>query len=112
MLLFSRFIGRSQTRDGTGKHESWSSKWLRTSLLDDGSPAYDSEDGIFEFYTTSVYWAAMTSLTIGYGDLVPNTALEKLYTIFVSIISVLLTASIFGQMTTLVEMIDQRQPLS
>jgi len=32
----------------------------------------------------SIYWACITSLTIGYGDFSPSTTVGKLFTIFIS----------------------------
>lgn len=38
-------------------------------------------------YLTSFYWACITTLTIGYGDIIPNTNIEKLFVIFVALCS-------------------------
>ncbi|CAD8060336.1 unnamed protein product [Paramecium sonneborni] len=43
-------------------------------------------------YITSFYWACITTLTIGYGDITPVTQIEKLFVIFVT----LLSSIIFG----------------
>ena len=51
------------------------------------------------FYVISLYWAMATALTIGYGDLTPNTPAEKMFVSLVMLLSSVLYASIFGQVT-------------
>lgn len=43
-------------------------------------------------YITSIYWSFVTTLTIGYGDLVPSTNLEKIFVIII----ILFMCGIFG----------------
>jgi hypothetical protein len=45
-----------------------------------------------ERYVTSLYWAITTMITVGYGDVVPLTVPEKLYTIF----CMLIACGVFG----------------
>ena len=59
------------------------------------------------FYVISLYWAMATALTIGYGDLTPNTPTEQIVVTVVMLLSSVLYASIFGQVTTLVDSLDQ-----
>ncbi|CAD8060203.1 unnamed protein product [Paramecium primaurelia] len=51
-----------------------------------------SDDNWQNRYITSFYWACITTLTIGYGDIIPVTKYEKIFVIFVT----LLSSIIFG----------------
>ncbi len=39
-----------------------------------------------EAYTTSLYYAVVTMITLGYGDLVPRTTNERIYVIVIALI--------------------------
>ena len=50
------------------------------------------DDSIGEKYLDSVYFSFITMTTIGYGDFYPQTALEKIFVILISLIA----CGIFG----------------
>jgi hypothetical protein len=37
-------------------------------------------------YIVSLYWSVITTLTVGYGDIVPQTALERVFVIIVALV--------------------------
>ena len=67
-------------------------------------------------YVKALFWAMATSLTLGEADLQPTTTFERLYCIVMMLFSSVLYASIFGQVTALVDslrgssLIDGRDP--
>jgi hypothetical protein len=46
-----------------------------------------TDHSLFDIYITSLYWAFTTMSTVGYGDVVPFTASEKIYAIFAMIMA-------------------------
>ena len=99
------FIGRIQDAEAV---DASTRPWVRPWVLD---PSLETGGGAdtFPMWVVCFYWAMSTSLTIGYGDLTPNTTVEKLFVSLMMLTSSVFYACIFGQVTTLVDSLDQIQ---
>ncbi|XP_042417214.1 potassium channel KAT4-like [Zingiber officinale] len=68
-----------------------------------GSTVPDFEDrSIWLGYTYSMYWSITTLSTVGYGDLHAWNTGEKIFTIFLMLFNIGLTAYLIGNMTNLI----------
>lgn len=92
-LLFY-YVGTHQSLDGE-RGEVYTISWVEKARL--------SEADIFARYITALYWAMTTMVTVGYGDISANTPYERLLNIPVMIMSTLLYAAIFGNVSYAVE---------
>ena len=64
---------------------------------------------LFHKYLRSVYWAVITQVTTGFGDIVPaNTIAETLFTVGAMYAGVLVTCSAVANLTNLIAGIDSR----
>jgi len=57
---------------------------------------------LFYQYATCLYWAITTMITVGYGDIVPNTAAEKICVTFCMLGSCVMFAYIVGSIGNLI----------
>ena len=62
--------------------------WLRVYCLQLADPA--------SLYVSALYWALTTMFTVGYGDIVAATNLERCYTIFIMLVAGILQGIVFG----------------
>jgi len=58
------------------ENNNWETNYFKDNL------GYDSTVEPIESYLAALYWAVMTVTTIGYGDVVPRSSLERAFTIF------------------------------
>ena len=58
---------------------------------------------LFTQYTVSLYWAMETLVTVGYGDVVAHTDVERMFSCLVFLLGSFVYATIFGTVTMLVQ---------
>jgi voltage-gated potassium channel Kch len=58
-------------------------------------------------YTVSLYWSVMTFTTIGYGDIVPFTNVERIFDIVAMLIGALVFGYIIGAVGNVVQQVRQ-----
>ena len=67
-----------------------------------------ANSGLRTKYIFSLYWATITGLTIGYGDIVPQTEFEKVFVILISILTSGLFAYILSKVGTILHNLQER----
>ena len=73
--------------------------------------SWAAKDGLFDKnvgsqYLKSLYWAFITITTVGYGDIVPVTIPETIYSVVVMLVGTTLYAMVIANMTSLFSSID------
>lgn len=63
--------------------------------------------GDIDFYILSLYWTVTTLTTVGYGDITPNTNLQRLFTMGVMLVGVGVYGVIIGQVSRLMMLADK-----
>jgi hypothetical protein len=67
-----------------------SDNWITAAGLQNEEPAIK--------YLASLYWAIVTSLTVGYGDILPTNTWEKIFAILVLMIGVAIFSYILSSL--------------
>lgn len=60
-----------------------------------------------DFYILSLYWTITTLTTVGYGDITPNTNIERIFTMGVMLVGVGVYGVIIGQVSRLMMLADK-----
>lgn len=72
--------------------------------LEDGT--YDPVDHV-SLYLASVYWAVATLSTLGYGDVVPESNAERLYSIVCTFVGGAVYAYLLGSVCSIITNLDE-----
>ncbi|MAF98128.1 MAG: hypothetical protein CMH26_05785 [Micavibrio sp.] len=60
-----------------------------------------------DFYILSLYWTVTTLTTVGYGDITPNTNVQRLFTMVIMLVGVGVYGVIIGQVSRLMMLADK-----
>jgi hypothetical protein len=75
----------------SGATDTWYDSWNEE----------DAED--YEEYIDGVFWATATMTSIGYGDIYPETNIERFVSIFIMILGATTYGSIFGTFVVIID---------
>lgn len=69
------------------------------------------QDAAFDQYIASIYWTVTTLSTVGYGDIVPGTSLERIVAIFWMIFSLYFFSFTVSSLSTVLNSVDTKESL-
>ncbi|GMH38093.1 hypothetical protein BSKO_05977 [Bryopsis sp. KO-2023] len=103
------FLGRWQAENVGANAFTGGVTWIEVPLGDasDGGevPTYRLADFQTK-YTAAVYWALTTMSTVGFGDILPKTNMERFFTMGVQFLGATCTALILGNVAVLIANFD------
>ena len=67
----------------------------------------ESSSSVWSKYLAALYWSAATLSTLGYGDIVPTTDIERVYVVFATIIGASAYAYMIGNVCGIVAGLDE-----
>ncbi|CAD8065047.1 unnamed protein product [Paramecium primaurelia] len=70
---------------------------------------YDQE--WYDRYIVSLYWSVITTLTVGYGDIVPQTTIERLFVIIVAMVLCGVFGYIISTIGEIIKTLEERKAL-
>ena len=91
---------------GTGDEDE---PYVRVTAADGEEVLVRPEASALTQYVTSIYWSLTTLTTVGYGDVLPTTNAERLFTVMVMLFGAIIYASIFGNVAVLIQSFDMAQ---
>lgn len=70
--------------------------WMRTYSSD----FYLTDSTVLEQYIGSIYWAVVTSLTVGYGDITPTNRYELAWCLVMMAVGVIIFSYVLGDLAS------------
>jgi len=100
-FLIATTYERAGQQTWLSSYENWDKQFASDDMF--------VQDNLLQLYILSFYWGFTTITTVGYGDIVPYTDAERMYSIFAMYCGIALMSIITGKLTTiLAQFVAQR----
>lgn len=83
--------------------------WISLFNIALGIIDYNSNENFLNTYIKSLYWAVTTLTTVGYGDIVPQNNLSRVYTMLMMILGVASYGLIIGSISRMIIQADKHK---